>query len=492
MKSTKIVKLLKTFSGKEIKEFEAFINSPSQLKKRDVTKYFSAIRKYHPGFDSPLFTDENIYKEIFPKLKFNKRKYALAAFHLFNAAKDFLVILNFKENEIERSLSLMNQLLERGMENAFEKLARKVDKQIVSSKLSLDSFFLYRYKLNDALMIYYTRKNDPEGQIKSFMNKTDVSIGLFLLRFLRSIPNISLTENFYKIKLETNLVDKVLSATDIDKIFSSEDDHPYLKTLKLIYYLYKGSSDGNIEEWLKKAGESFFINLNLYAHEEKVYIARQLMNLYITAIRDSDDYGTKQRFTKLQFDFIKFVTEKNLHMNKKEKHFPVLYFRNAVFCALDTGEFEWTEKFIFQQLDNLKPSLRKNMKNYLMAALEAERGNYEKSLGFLSEVRYDSFHYKPDVKVLLMIIYYELKLYEQANYAFTAAKKYFENTTDVIEEDRISNGNFLKYYRVLLKISEKPDSVNLNLSIREIEKDLGKIEYGNWLLDKFKELLLTN
>lgn len=188
MKNTKIAKLLKTFSRKELKEFETFINSPTQLKKRDVRKTFNELKKFYPDFNSPVFTDENLFKKIFPGQKYSKSKYSIAAFHIFDAACEYLIALNNNENKIERAFSLMNQFINRGMNNAFSKLARKMDKEIASSKMSLDNFFFYRYGYEDLLMRFYTSRGESDLRFKSFHNKINLSTGLFLLRFLRGCP----------------------------------------------------------------------------------------------------------------------------------------------------------------------------------------------------------------------------------------------------------------------------------------------------------------
>ena len=47
MQNTNIVNLLKTFSKKELNEFEAYIKSPIQIRKRDVTSFLKAIKNFN-------------------------------------------------------------------------------------------------------------------------------------------------------------------------------------------------------------------------------------------------------------------------------------------------------------------------------------------------------------------------------------------------------------------------------------------------------------
>ena len=134
MRDANIIRVLKTFTKKEIDEFETYVNSPAQLKKRDVRKIFNSLKEFYPDFEGKSLNDEHLFKSIFPNEKFVKKKLTLSVFHLYDSVCDFLVLSGTNEKEPDRTFALMEELLKRGMENSFRKLARKLDKKLVSTE----------------------------------------------------------------------------------------------------------------------------------------------------------------------------------------------------------------------------------------------------------------------------------------------------------------------------------------------------------------------
>lgn len=488
MQNTNIVSLLKTFSKKEFNEFEAFINSPIQIRKRDVTSYFKAIKKFYPDFKSPLFTDEKIYEKIFSGKKYDKAKYTLAAFHLFDAACDFLVVLNSRENSIERSFSLMNQFLDRGMKISFEKLARKLDKELIPENFSLEHYFYLRFKYEDLLMKYHSENHNYDSIKKYYNKKTDSSTGLFLLKSLRAMMNNYIIEKSYNSEEKIFLFEKIVNATDFDSIFSLTDNESFLKILKTDYYIYKAIYDDGKEDWAEKAEKSFLKNFDLYSREEKVIIFRELFNLYIKKSRETSDPEKLKLYDQKHFELTKKLVENDLTYSKKDKYMRLILFRNIILTALDVKEYKWAENFINEHSDKLKPSLKNSMKNFSLSELEFRKGNFEKSLEYLSLVKYDSFFFKRDVKLLMMNLYYELEFFEQAYFTLENTKKYLKTTSDVTEEEKRLDYNFLKYYKKLLKLTEVPDADEIQISINEINKIRNEIETSYWLIQKFEKL----
>jgi hypothetical protein len=162
-------------------------------------------------------------------------------------------------------------------------------------------------------------------------------------------------------------------------------------------------------------------------------------------------------------------------------------FRNTVLTAIELQELGWAEKFILNEAKKLKPSLKSSMMNLCSAEIEFKKKNFDNSLQFLGKVKYDSFFLRIDVKLLQMCIYYELKYFEQAMYDLESAKKYMKKGKDKTN-DQSTYINFLKYYSRLLKLNSKGDKSEASKDILELKKMSGKIEYYDWLVEKFSEL----
>ena len=489
MKNTNIIKLLRTFSKKEFKDLCAYVHSPAKNRSRDVSRHFDAIKKYYPGFDSLKLTDENVFKAVFPGQKFDKARFAIEAFYMFEAACRFLSVEELEGNEIEQNLSLLKQLSERGMDGSFEKLSKKLDRQIAPANFQLDAFFRYRFAYEDLLMTHYLRKNNFELQISHSFRKADCSVGLSLLRSLRSVSDKSIAESSYGLKIDTLLIDITLDNTRLDKIFADTDRHPYLKLLETVYCLSKGITDKKGSEWIDRSRDAFLDNFDAYSHDEKIYIFRSILNVYHLKMNLSTDKEFLEKMDLKRYELMKMTVDKGLYKTTKEKYMLLFHYRNILFAAIDHSDYKWAEYFINGFTDKLKPANRDNMRNYSMSVLYFSRQKYEKSLDCLSLVKYDTFLLKLDVKILLMQLYYELKLFDQAYYMYDTTLKYFKSTTDISEDLRVYNLNFLKYYSSLLKLTNEPDTIEAEMTLKEIERSPDTIDGWQWLTEKFEELI---
>ncbi|MBK8983686.1 MAG: hypothetical protein IPM38_15555 [Ignavibacteria bacterium] len=65
MRSLRLVNILKTFTKEEIKEFEKFVASPYFSRGRNLSPFFSVIKKYYPEFYPDQYSAEKIFRELF-------------------------------------------------------------------------------------------------------------------------------------------------------------------------------------------------------------------------------------------------------------------------------------------------------------------------------------------------------------------------------------------------------------------------------------------
>jgi hypothetical protein len=298
MQDTNITALLRTFSKREFKEFKAYVRSPAQIKKRNVRVYFKAIENFYPEFKRDSFNDEKIFRSIFPGKEFDKSKLSLAAFHLFDAACDFLVSTYNSQNSGDTSLVLLRMFMERDLKSSFLKLAGKLEKKITSSDFSLENYFLLRYKYNDILMTYHTQENNYELIIKYYSKKIECVTALFLLKSIRLFMNKYFVNSTYSFEFENDLLEDLKSKVDYDELFSEKKKSMYLDILKPIYYTYKGLFSDNCILWAGKAEDSFTNRLNLYSRDEKVQISREILNLYYRMTTESRDQQTIMNLQK--------------------------------------------------------------------------------------------------------------------------------------------------------------------------------------------------
>ena len=213
------------------------------------------------------------------------------------------------------------------------------------------------------------------------------------------------------------------------------------------------------------------------------------MNVYTLKMNLASDKEALKDLNKKQYELMKISIEKDVYKTQKEKYMPLYAFRNTLISALEHKDYKWAEEFVKGYNDKLKPANRENMTNFSMALLLFEKGLFEESLDYLSGVKYETFLLKKDIKILLMQLYYELQLFDQAYYMIDTTSKYFKNTDEMSEDARVNNINFLKYYSQLLKLNNDPDPLTAEMTLKKIKKNPETIESWDWISSKYGELL---
>ena len=123
------------------------------------------------------------------------------------------------------------------------------------------------------------------------------------------------------------------------------------------------------------------------------------------------------------------------------------------------------------------------MKNYSRALVLYGNGKHEESLEHISKVKYDLDHFKLDVKIFMLKIFYELKLDEQAHSLADTFRHYIKSSAAMREKIKESYNNFLKYYIKIIKMQSSDNTKEARL----IKKQMDTVQYlshKTWLYEK--------
>lgn len=130
------------------------------------------------------------------------------------------------------------------------------------------------------------------------------------------------------------------------------------------------------------------------------------------------------------------------------------------------------------------------MLNYSLSLLNFEKKNFEESLNNLARLKYDSFVFKYDVKVLSLMIYYELEYLEEALSVIDSFKHFINKTKSVSGYAKEIHLNFLKYYYEIIKLKSLDNDKEKGKEKSKLKEIIGKQKIRNkyWLLEKISLL----
>jgi hypothetical protein len=192
-------------------------------------------------------------------------------------------------------------------------------------------------------------------------------------------------------------------------------------------------------------------------------------------------------YKKEHFRLYTLMLDDNENVMHEGPYFSRIHFRNIINLAIPLGELDWAGKFIGKYSIMLNPADMENMLNFAYGYLSFGKKEYEKSLEYLSRVKFGFATFKEDVNFLTLFNHYELGMYEQALSLVSSYKRTFKRTPSMHEALYESYMSTLKCYPLLLKAKLNNDLSDM-VHIEELSKKCINLTVKNWITEKISEL----
>lgn len=486
MEKNNLFQLLKSLTKEEVKDFKKFIASPYFSTGRDLTKYYSVIIKYYPEFD---VTKEKLRKDYFKTLKDEKKQLKILRTlnsDMIKILENYFLIKVLKRNEYYKNLILIEDYWFRKLFSFGEKKYTEFVKN--PKDLSADSNRYWQlYALTNPMMniLAFSGK---ETQLKDiYKTKSELLISFFLGASGGVMTNLGANSNMYNIKEYKNIFTIFLQNINFEDFLSRLDDNTEAEArLKLETYILICQMDAQNFDKYYEILKSTYENLyNAFTGAQKSQYFMRILNLFT--------HTGKKQHLQTKFEFVKFVIDANLYPEKEFKYIHWQYYKMFFLTGLNSHNPEWSEEFHKNYIDKTDPLVRDILNKFSLSFLAHEKGNYEESLKYLSEVKFFNEAFSFDMRLMQIRNYYELLNKSEKYYdTFTGtldAFRHFIDTSKKVNRRTIKTGNsFVKAMRLLGKyrISDKETKDNLMPEIISMKPEIRHF----WLIDKFDEILI--
>jgi hypothetical protein len=489
MKSSKLINILASFSKEEINSFEKFIISPYFAVGRDLSGLFAVLKKYHPDFPALYIEKKILYSELFPGESYNDKKLKNLIFDLNRQAETFLIHNKLKSDSFMAEKLLASQLKKRMLERPFISTMNLIEKKL--EDLLFDGRYYFdeheNFCVNKDDFLFW--KSNFDGSIEYRIKATEYSILSFLIKFLQRLKDKEVVTRRLGKKFDNILFDSLAQNIDFENLLKTlkENNYSFTWLVEIYYYSTQCFSEESISSpSFVKMRDIFFDHIHFFSHHEKHILFNELANYCILKKEKGDPTFSKEEFNIYR----KMIESYSLPGDEKNEFFHAVLFRNIVLSGILNKEFHWVENFSDKFIPLLRPEQRDSMKHFVSANLAFERKEYRTALDSLNSMNFDLILNKFDVRNLMLKIYFELELYEQA-YSYIDAYRHFLSGNK--ESARIhyeQYGNFISLYTRLLKAKEEKDYDILGSFEKYIE-DTEMLASRAWLTEKINELKST-
>lgn len=467
MKDLKLTSLLKTFSKQEIKDFEKYLQSPFLNTSGEyILKFFETVKKYYPGFDSDNFTKQNIFKEIYPKEKYNDARMRKLTSETMKLIQDYLGVKAFLNDEQAKGNYILTELKERNSDTLFESKIKELFKLLEKNKVKDYHYYSEKQKLIETLKAFYFNRErkkaiplfDEEMEnlskyfsllfvhkfIERFMEKRSFTDTEFYLPYFKEIINFA-EENYSG---KENLFD--LYYTELLLHINGEEKY---------YFSLKHLKDKLSDKIHKNSLSLIYFTLTNYATEQ-----------FETG---------KQNYLNELFNLHKEILKKKIFGNI----FSEFLFMNIVTVALRLDEIKFAEKFISEYKDRMNSDARNDTYNYCLACIFFSKKEFSSALETISRINFALPLHKYLIKNLTLKIYYELNETNSIYSLIDSFKHTVKRDKSVPDNVKILVTNYTNFVKELVRIkSGEKDKEDIEARIKK-ETTAEK----SWLLSKVRE-----
>ena len=491
MQNTKLISLFKTFSPVEFKEFDKFLSSPFHAGDRNLRPFFETLKDFYPDFDDPNLTSEETFRVLYPDEKFDESRIRKLSSFLFKMAEEYLIIVELRGKTIERKFMLLEQFRKRGLDSPYNGLANSLDKDITTEKFEMEFFYVNRlhYSL-EVSNYYYAYKNDYAKAFSMAEEHISNAVGMFLFFLFKAYNIETIAKRSFVQAFNPPILSEMKKSFDLEEFMSSEavQNDEKLNILIPDYHIYKSLFDLNDTKSYQTGKELFLKNIPRYSRNTNLMYFRDFNSINLGRLNAPKDDQTRESTRKEIFEMVKLQLKLDAIVPDHQKFIPNENYRYMLHSALNVSEYDWAEDFIGKYTPMLEPNQRSTMKFFSLALLEFKRKNFEKSLEHLIKVKHDTPFLKFGIRQLNFMLFFELGLYEEARYFLDTTQKYYYNTKELSPSVKARGENFIKYFKLLLRYSDKKDIEQIGMNFNKLQAE-SAISDKDWLLSKFEGIL---
>lgn len=475
MQDSKFYKFLKTLTGKELRKFRKYLESPyfnSHIKLLQLYELFEWRLLDENSFD---LSKEEIWERIYPDQSFDYDSLRKLQHQLMNLGFEFLSQMGFEDSTAHQTHFLlqilhrkqMTEFIESTIQSGINKLNRE---RFRSGNFYHDLYSIekYRYVLENMESVRGQKHNIQKLNIDEIDNQLNYfyfaeKLKYFCLRMSWS----KITEMNSNVDMLTELVNRIPNSKYLN-----------IPSIAIYYQIFLTYKEPEIPDHFFELKKLIKKHIHLFPPED----ARDIMNSAINYTIQKQNQGHLE-FSELNFELWKQALDSETVLINNE--LSPWAFKNIITLGLRLKEYDWIENFIQTYGSRIPKEYRENAINYNQASLYFYKKNYNKAIPLLQKVQFDEVNYGLGAKSLLLAMFYEQDEQETLNSLIESFKLFVKRNKNIADWRKKT---YLQLIQFTKKMHENSDDIKL---LAKLKVDIRNSQAVNkqWLLEKVDELL---
>lgn len=471
MIGSKLIDLLSTFNGAEMRLFHEFVQSPYFNKNRSISELVGYLRDLKGRFDEQSLNKTDVFQIVYEGEKYDDLKMRHLMSDTLKLARNFLSYSHYENSGQLKETFLLSELAERKLAKQFNSHYKKLNKEFEKQGLRDSDFYFMKYELeqirNRSIALQGGRGSDLNFQQESNFLDT-----FYLINKLRMACEMLSIQNVMAVEHELLLMDEILS-------YLRSSEQVKSTAISIYYQIYLTLKDPDGDEHFLRLKELLGEHYGKFRPDEARNFYYAALNYCIKRLNTGSKEYLNESFLLYKDALARDLLFENGYLSAWN-------YKNIVSIGLQLKEFEWVKSFINYYKDFLIESYRDNAYSYNLAKYHFAVENYSEVIKLLQRVEYDDLFYNLDSKSTLIKTYYETQETEALLFLLDSFKMYLTRNKIVSEYHRINYMNMIRYVKKILDIKDpKSDSA---LKLRNEIKEESRLTNKNWILEKLDSL----
>lgn len=458
MKNSHLNQLIRSLSAQERREARRFLDSPFFNQRTDVVSLYTFL------LERPQLPKKKAWRLLFPREDYDDQKMRLIMSYLSRLLEQYLAVKEQATDEHGMHLQLARAYRRRGMDAAFDRTARQLQKKLTAQPMRDAHFYQLQYHL-EWEQHQLASASDPTD-VQGLEALTQTVNAAYLLRQLRNICLLVAHQTVYQAAKPIELEDAVVRLAEQTKA----GDLPAIAIYLDCYYMHRHPEE---EEHFRCFRDGLLQADELFPEEETRGLYLMLINYCVRKLNDGADNYFREVLELYETGLERGFLLENGTLSR-------FTYYNVVAAGLRVGDLDRVSDFIHQYKGALEKKYRESSFSFSLARLEYARRNFGAVLELLQKANYRDPLLNLAAKTLLLKTFYELDEYDLLQSHLDAMRNYLRRKR-IIGYHR---SNYLKIIRYTEKI------LRLNLSNaaevatlrHEIEGETALTE-RDWLLN---------
>lgn len=436
MDNSHLIVVLRTFSKKELRELQKWLESPIHNQRDDALLLLHYLTSNDTLDREKQLKKEKIYAKIFPKEVFDDAKLRQTMHFLLRAVEEYLVFQEFQENITYNKVLLAGVYRKRKLEKPFHKAIRHAEEVQEDFSYRNEEFLRNEFLIQQERNIFQSgRERTTKMNFQEMSDALDCSY--FASKLTQSCAMLA-HQAVYKTPYDIGLVDEVMEHVETKNLF-------HIPAIAVYYYIYRMLTEHENPAYFENLLAQLKIKGHFFPDAELQGIYLHAINYCIRKINSGNESYVRKAFELYQ----QGLEKKVLIMNKTID--PYL-FRNVAAIGLRLKEYDWVDYFIHNYKDYLEAQHQENFFQFNLARLRFEQKDYAAAMTLLAQTDFDDILIQLNAKTMLSKIYYELDETDALESLLESMRTYL-NRKEVIGYHRSNYNNIIRYTKKLVRMN---------------------------------------